>query len=156
MIYMIYIYIYIYISIYNTSKVFKQRKQLVWDLNFYADTAATFSQMNKMINLQYHGIFCILWLRIEVFTKCFHRKSVCPVIQWATGRRSQTDSWKQSFYVKRYEETVRGTPALVFAIIRYQRVLFFLCLHLFNISVSLFRIFLFLCNTFFSFSFKHS
>ena len=45
---------------YNTSKVFKQRKQLIWNLKFYTDTAATFSQMNKTLNLQYHGIFCII------------------------------------------------------------------------------------------------
>ena len=32
----------------------------------------------------------------------------------------------------------------------------FLCLHLFNISVRLFSILLFLCNATFSFSFKHS
>ena len=45
---------------YNTSKVFKQRKQLIWNLKFHADTAAIFSQMNKTLNLQYHGIFCII------------------------------------------------------------------------------------------------
>ena len=36
------------------------------------------------------------------------------------------------------------------------RVYLLLCLHLFNISVRLFRILLFLCNAIFSFSFKHS
>ena len=50
-----YIYIYIY-----TSKVFKQGKQLIWNSKFHADTAAIFSQMNKTLNLQYHGIFCII------------------------------------------------------------------------------------------------
>ena len=50
-----YIYIYIY-----TSKVFKRKKQLIWYLKFHADTAAIFSQMNKTLNLQYHGFFCII------------------------------------------------------------------------------------------------
>ena len=45
---------------FNTSTVFKQRKQLIWKLKFHADTAAIFSQMNKTLNLQYHGIFCII------------------------------------------------------------------------------------------------
>ena len=44
----------------NTSKVSKQRKQLIWNLKFHADTAAIFSQMNKTLSLQYHGIFCII------------------------------------------------------------------------------------------------
>ena len=68
-------YIYIYIS-----KVSKQRKQLIRNLKFHADTAAIFSQMNKTLSLQYHGIFCIISRHIKVFTKCFHGKSVCPVI----------------------------------------------------------------------------
>ena len=70
-----YIYIYIVVSFwsvklhhkdcsmkerYSTKKVFKQRKQLIWNLKFHADTAAIFTQMNKMLNLQYHGIFCII------------------------------------------------------------------------------------------------
>ena len=50
-----YIYVYIY-----TSKVFKQRKQLTWNLKFHADTAEIFSRMSKTLNLQYHGIFCII------------------------------------------------------------------------------------------------
>ena len=75
----IYTYIYIHTSIYTfwsvkplykecsmkalyntTSKVFKQRKQLIWNLQFHAGTAAIFSQMNNTLNLQYHGIFCII------------------------------------------------------------------------------------------------
>ena len=44
----------------NTSKVSKQRKQLIWNLKFHADTAAIFSQMNKTLSLQYHAIFCII------------------------------------------------------------------------------------------------
>ena len=36
---------------YNTSKVFQQRKQLIW---FHADTAVIFNQKNKTLNLQYH------------------------------------------------------------------------------------------------------
>ena len=57
----IYKYVYIYIYIYiHTLRVFKRRKQLIWNLNFHADTAAIFSQMNKTLNLQYHGIFCII------------------------------------------------------------------------------------------------
>ena len=76
-IYNIYLYIY-------TSKVFRQRKELIWNLNFHAYTAGIFSQMNKTLNLQYHGIFCIIWRHIKVFTKCFDGKLVCPVIWWAT------------------------------------------------------------------------
>ena len=44
--------------------------------------AAIFSQMN----LQYHGIFCIIWRHVKVSTKRFQGKSVCPVIWWATGK----------------------------------------------------------------------
>ena len=45
-IYIIYIYTYTYIYIYiYTSKVFKQKKQLIWrNLKFHADTAAIFIQ----------------------------------------------------------------------------------------------------------------
>ena len=68
---------------YNTSKLFKQRKQPIWNLKFRADTAVIFNQMKKTLNLQYHGIFCIKWHHIKVFTKFFYRKSVCPVIWWA-------------------------------------------------------------------------
>ena len=62
-----------------------QRKS-IWNLNFHADTAAIFSQMNETLNLQHHGIFGVIWRHIKVFKKCFHRKSVCPVIWWATGK----------------------------------------------------------------------
>ena len=37
---------------YNTSKVFKQRNQLICNLKFHVDTAAIFSKMNKTSNLQ--------------------------------------------------------------------------------------------------------
>ena len=30
---------------FNTSRVFKQRTQLIWNLKFHADTAAIFNQM---------------------------------------------------------------------------------------------------------------
>ena len=43
-------------------------------------------QTNKTLNLQYHGIFCIIWRHIKVFAKYFHGKWVCPVIWWATGK----------------------------------------------------------------------
>ena len=33
-----------------------------------------------------HGIFCITWRHIKVFAKCFHGKSVCWVIWWATRK----------------------------------------------------------------------
>ena len=105
--------------------------------------------MNKTLNLQYHGIFCIIWRHIKVFARCLHGKSMCPVIWWATGRESLPDSWKQWFCVKRFVESFRGNLALVSAYL-------FLCLHLFNISVRLFSILLSLCNAIFSFSFKHS
>ena len=49
--------------------------------------AVVFIQMNKTLNLQNHGIFCIIWSHIKVFTKCFHGKSVCPVISGATGEK---------------------------------------------------------------------
>ena len=70
---------------YNTSKVFKQRKQLIWNLKFHADKAAIFSQMNKTLNLQYHCIFSIIWRHIKVYTKWFHGTSMCLIIWWATG-----------------------------------------------------------------------
>ena len=50
---------------YNTLKVFKQRKQLIWNLKIHADTVAIFNQMNKMLNLQYHGIFCIIYVTLK-------------------------------------------------------------------------------------------
>ena len=76
-------------NIYNTSKVFKQKQQLISHLKFHqfqVDTAGIFSQMIKTLNVQYYGIFCIIWLHIKVFTKCFHGKSVCPVIWWGTKK----------------------------------------------------------------------
>ena len=67
---------------YNASK---ETKQLIWNLKFHADTVATFNKMNKTLNLQHHSISWIIWRHIKGFTKCFHRKSVCPVTWWATG-----------------------------------------------------------------------
>ena len=51
-------------------------------------TAAIFSKMSKTSNLQWHGISCIKWRHIKVFTKWFHGKSVCPVIWRATGKEN--------------------------------------------------------------------
>ena len=65
---------------YNTSKVFKQRKQLIWNLKFHADTVAIFSQMNKNVK------FTMPWYLLHNMTshQSFHemlsRKSVSPVI----------------------------------------------------------------------------
>ena len=53
----------------HPSEVFKKRKWPIWKLKFHADTAAIFSQMNKVLNLQCHGIFCIIWHHVKVFTK---------------------------------------------------------------------------------------
>ena len=68
----------------NTSKGFKQRKQLICNLKSHADIAAIFSQIHKMLNLQYHGIF----------TSKFSRNSLtgnfCPVIWWATEKEKPT------------------------------------------------------------------
>ena len=67
---------------YTTSKVFKQGKQLIWNV----DTAAIFSQMNKTLK------FTIPWYlqhnrrQVKVFTKSFREKSFSPVICWATGK----------------------------------------------------------------------
>ena len=44
----------------TTSKVFKQRKQLISNLKSHAETGAIFSQMKKTLNLQHNGIFCIV------------------------------------------------------------------------------------------------
>ena len=41
---------------------------------------------NLILILQYHGIFCIIWCYIKVFTRSFYGKSACPVIWWATGK----------------------------------------------------------------------
>ena len=71
---------------YITSRVFKQGKQLIWNLKFHVDTAAIFIQINKKLNLQCHWIFCIIWRHVTVFTKWFKGKFVCPVIWWATGK----------------------------------------------------------------------
>ena len=81
-----------------TSKFFKQRKQLIWNVKFHVYTAAVFSQMNKKLNLQYHGIFRIIWRHIKVSTRSFHGKSVCPVIWWATGE--EKPSFRSDFPFK--------------------------------------------------------
>ena len=57
--------------------------------------------------------------------------------------------------VKRFVKTFKGNSALVFLSYDISAYLF-LCLHLFKISVRLFSILLSLCNTIFSFSFKHN
>ena len=103
----------------TTSKVFKQRKQLIWNLNFHDDTGTIFSQINKMLNSQCHGIFSIIWRHIKFFTKCFHGKSVYPAIWRATGKERPA----------RFLETVILCEAFrrnfaIFAIIWYQCVLF--------------------------------
>ena len=130
----------------TTSKVFKQRKQLI--LNFHDDTGRIFSQINKMLNSQCHGIFSIIWRHIKFFTKCFHGKSVSPAIWRATGKERPA----------RFLETVILCEAFrrnfaILAIIWYQCVLF-LCQYLFNISVRLFSRLLSLYNAIFSFSFN--
>ena len=48
-IYLYYIYTYLYTSK-DSNK--KQRKQLIWNLKFRADTVANFSQINKTLKLQ--------------------------------------------------------------------------------------------------------
>ena len=111
---------------------------------------AIFSQMNKMLHLRYHGIFCIIW-RVKVFTKCFHGKSVCPVICLATGKENPA----------RFVETVILCEAFcgIFksklgSSLCYHTIS--MCLDLFNISIRLFSILLFQCSAIFGFSFKHS
>ena len=39
-------------ELYNTSKILKQKNQLIWNLKFHTDTAAIFTQMNKTLNFQ--------------------------------------------------------------------------------------------------------
>ena len=51
-----------------------------------AGTAVIFSQIDKTLNLQYHGIFSIMWRYVKVFMKCFPGKFVCPVIWRPTGK----------------------------------------------------------------------
>ena len=48
--------------------------------------------MNKTLNLPYHGIFCIIWHHIKVFTRSFHWKSMCPVIWRATRKEKPSRS----------------------------------------------------------------
>ena len=52
----------------------EREKERAREREFHADTAAIYSHINKTLNLQYHGIFCIIWHHIKVFAKCFHGK----------------------------------------------------------------------------------
>ena len=36
------------------------KKKLFWNIKFHVDTVEIFGQMNKTLNLQYHGIFYII------------------------------------------------------------------------------------------------
>ena len=47
------------------------------NLKFHADTAAIFRQMNKTLNLQYHGIFRIIWRHVKVFSRNVFRGNPC-------------------------------------------------------------------------------
>ena len=59
------------------SKVFKQKRQLVCNLKLHVLTLQqSLAKWVKCWNLQYHGIFCIIWCHVKVFTKCFRGKSV--------------------------------------------------------------------------------
>ena len=42
--------------------------------------------MNKMLNFQCHGIFCIISGHTKVFMRSFHEKPVSPVIWWSTAK----------------------------------------------------------------------
>ena len=44
-----------------------------------------------MLNLQYHGIFCIIWRHVKIFTKWFHGKTVRVVTWWITEK--EKPSW---------------------------------------------------------------
>ena len=45
--------------------------RLIWKLEFHADTATFFSQMNKTLKITNHGWFG--WRHVKVFTKSFHK-----------------------------------------------------------------------------------
>ena len=71
---------------YNNSKVFKQRKQLIWNLKFHADTVVIFREMNKTLKFTIPWYRRIIWPHVKVFIKWFQGKSVCPVIWSATEK----------------------------------------------------------------------
>ena len=123
----------------------------------HANTAAIFSQMNKTLNLQYHGIFCIIWRHILKFSQNAFTENQCVQESGKLLRkRSQPDCWKQKFCVKCFKETLKENSALDVAIIHDISASLLFCPHLFNTLVRLFSILLFLCNAIFSFSCKHS
>ena len=57
-------------------------------LKFHADTAASFSQINKTLKLTIPWYLCMIWRHLKVFTKCFLEKLTCPVIWWATRKEN--------------------------------------------------------------------
>ena len=79
--------VFVFIAFFDLyGNMYQTKKQPIRNSKFHADTAAISSLMDKTLNLQYHGIFCKIWPYIKFFTKCFHGKSVFPVIWWATGK----------------------------------------------------------------------
>ena len=104
---------------------------------------------NTLPKIPWHGIFCIIWRHIKVFTKCFRGKSVYSVIWWDIGKE------KPSRFLKTVIpcEEFLGTFSFCCHMISVRTCFF---VDLFNISVLFFSILLFLCNAIFSFSFKHS
>ena len=54
-------------------------------------------QMSKTLNLQFHGIFCIIWRHVKILSKCFDEKAVCPVIWWTIGKEKPDFVYRKIF-----------------------------------------------------------
>ena len=114
--------------------------------------------MNKTLNLQYHGIFCVICRHIKVFMRSFHGKCVCPVIWWPTGKEKPSGFLETVILCEAFWGNFKrkiGSSLYYHTISVCACSCVWICL-IFRISVRLFSILLFLCNGIFSFSFKHS
>ena len=111
----------------------------------------------KRLNLQCCGIFCIAWHHFNVFMKCFHGKLVCLVIWWAPGKEKSAGFLEIVVFCEAFHGNFKRELCFIESVTSYDiSTYLLLCLHLFNISVRLFSLLLFLCNAIFSFSFKHN
>ena len=60
-------------------------------------SVVTSCQMSKTLNLQFHGIFCIIWRHVKILSKCFDEKALCPVIWWTIGKEKPDFVYREIF-----------------------------------------------------------
>lgn len=110
----------------------------------------------KHQNLQYHGILCIVEHYVEVFTKCFGRKSVCLVV-WCHSGKDEIGRFLEALILcKALCGNFKGNSILVCDITWYREYSFLFLYIFFYISVCLLSILLFMCKTIFKFSLRDS